>query len=160
MKNKNYTEKTIIIPIEKWHALSLDETNINVKIQLMGHSMQPLIRREKDFVTIQPLKREPLKGDIVLFKNVDGRYIVHRVKKISGDMLQTMGDNCTNPDKEIEKNEIFGLVTYVHRGKRNLHVDSFVWRLFGQIWLGILPLRKLVKSIFRPAKRMFGRLIG
>lgn len=159
MDKNRVLEKTIAIPIDEWHTLSLDDACVKVEIQLAGHSMQPLIRKNKDFVTIQPMRRKILKGDIVLFKNIDGRYIVHRVRKINIDKLQTMGDNCTQPDREISENEILGYVTHIHRGNITIFVDTPIWRLFGCFWLSIHPLRRLIRKIFIPFKKLFRGII-
>lgn len=159
MEKNEIAEKTIIIPVDEWYSLSLDDTAVKVKTRIMGHSMQPLIRRNKDFVTIQPMTRKVLKGDIVLFRNVDGRYIIHRVRKIYDDGIQTMGDNRLSPDAKIAEKDILGYVSCIHRGNRSVFVDTPAWRLLGRFWLGILPLRKLLKFIFKPVKRVLGRLV-
>ena len=159
MDKHNTSEKTIVIPIDEWCKLNLGNACIKVKIPLAGRSMQPLIRKDKDFVTIQPLKRKILKGDIVLFKNADGRYIVHRVKKTNGNTIQTMGDNCAEADRELSAAEVLGYVTHIHRGKHSFSVDTPVWRLMGRFWLATNPLRKIIRFIFRPFKRMLGRMV-
>lgn len=105
------------------------------------------------------MKRKVLRGDIVLFRNIDGRYIVHRVRNIRGKEIQTMGDNCLNPDKAISEKEILGYVTHVHRGRRTFFVDTPVWRFLGCVRLGTFPFRKTVRFIFKPIKRFLGRLV-
>lgn len=159
MEKSKLTERTIDIPIDEWCALNFDDTHINVKIQISGRSMQPLIRRNKDFVTIQPMTRKIIEGDIVLFKNVDGRYIIHRVKQIYSDGIQTMGDNLMNPDAKIPKEAVLGYVTHIHRGRITIFVDTPMWRRLGRFWLSIIPLRKTVRFIFRPFKRILGRMV-
>lgn len=159
MDKNGFSEKTIVIPVEEWHALGLDGAAVKAVIRLAGHSMQPLIRKNRDFVTVQPIKRRILKGDIVLFRNADGRYIVHRVRKTNGDKIQTMGDSCAEPDREISAAEVLGYVTHICRKNRTILVDTPVWRLAGRFWLAVNPLRKIIRFVFRPFKRMLGRLV-
>ncbi|MBQ0059556.1 MAG: hypothetical protein KBS83_06330, partial [Lachnospiraceae bacterium] len=55
------------ISIEEWTAMAAQGIDIPVRIQLHGYSMQPLIRRMRDYVTIVPVDREMMVGDVVLF---------------------------------------------------------------------------------------------
>ena len=147
MINKEFSERTRIISIEDWYNLSNNDVLLNVKIQLNGNSMYPLIRKMRDYVTISPINRKIKRGDIVLFRRADGKYVVHRVKKINGSSVQTMGDNCSLPDHEITAERVIGYVTCVHRDSKTLNVDTLIWRKFGLLWLRLLPLRKLVSSV-------------
>ena len=159
MEKNGLAEKTIVIPVDEWYGLSLDDTCVKVKIRITGHSMQPLIRRNRDFVTIQPLRRKALKGDIVLFRNVDGRYIVHRVRRVYDDGVQTMGDNRLSPDTKILEKDVLGLVTHIHRGSRTVFVDTRIWRLLGRLHMAAAPLRRAAAFVFGPLKRMLGRMV-
>lgn len=130
------------ISVETWHDLALVGGKIPVKITLAGDSMRPLIRRDKDKVTILPLSRPVKKGDIVLFAYPNGRYVVHRVWKCSEDRVITLGDHCTKPDAPLETQSIWGIVTKVERADRLLPVDTPLARGVGRVWMALLPLRK------------------
>ena len=56
------------LPIDQWHEMGQAGDMIPVTIPLAGDSMRPLIRRNRDKVTIIPLNRELQIGDIVLFQ--------------------------------------------------------------------------------------------
>lgn len=131
------------ISVESWHRLSLDGCSVPIAICLNGDSMRPLIRRNRDAVTIIPLRRPVKRGDIVLFADGDGRYVVHRVWKRGEDTILTMGDHCTKPDRPLYPNQIWGLVTKVQRGSKSIPLDTRGARCLGCIWMGLLPIRIL-----------------
>lgn len=137
------TEHIRSISVESWHALALEGTDIPISIFLNGDSMRPLIRRNRDLVTLIPLRRRVKPGDIVLFAADNGRYVVHRVWKIGERQILTMGDHCAKPDLPMDPERIWGLVIKVHRGNRNLLLDNKVARGAGRLWMSLLPLRKI-----------------
>lgn len=153
MKNKTPATQVRTISIEEWCRLNKEELCLTARIRLDGNSMYPLIRRMKDYVTVSPLKRRILKGDIVLFRRADGQFVVHRVYKIKGQRVITMGDNCARPDSEIAADRVLGYVTRIERGNRTINSDSFLRRRFGLMWLRLLPLRKLYSKIKRTIKK-------
>ena len=128
-----------------------------VRILLNGNSMFPLVRRNKDYVTIIPFDREPVIGDIVLFydKKTE-RYVVHRVWSMGDGQIQTWGDNCERPDEWLPNDCVWGRVNLVERGRhriiptpqKGLHWAKFwhragrVYRWFGRRWHRIVDRKK------------------
>ena len=92
------TRITRSIGIEEWGQLSKEGIAPPVTVYLEGSSMQPLIRRGIDPVTIAPLQRPLKRGDVVLFTTNSGRFVVHRVWKLKDGAVCPLGDNCWNPD--------------------------------------------------------------
>lgn len=130
------------LSVAQWHALCQQGACLSVKTLLNGESMRPLIRRNRDRVTVIPLQRPLKKGDVVLFQSPDGRYVVHRVWKLEETRLQTLGDNCRFPDPWIPPEQVLGLVTCMERGGKTYTLDSSLARMWGRCWMGIYPLRK------------------
>ena len=138
-----HQNSTRTISVEMWHELTREGADMPVRIQLQGHSMRPLIRCRRDYVTIRPIRRELKRGDIVLFRRPDGIYVTHRLWKLRGDMVQTLGDNCLDPDNPVRRDAVLGLVTHVTRGTRTFCVDTPVWRFLGRCWSFLQPLHRL-----------------
>lgn len=130
------------LSVEGWHTLSREGTDIPIQICLAGESMRPLIRKGKDPVTILPLRRPPKRGDVVLFADSRGRYVVHRVWKVGQGIVITLGDHCDAPDAPLTQEQIWGLVTEVRRKGRRIPLDNAVGRLLGRLWMDLLPLRR------------------
>lgn len=146
------------LPIEQWHEMGQSGDMLPVTICLEGDSMRPLVRRGRDRVTIVPLHR-PLKiGDIVLFKGGEKRYVVHRVYKIREGMVQTLGDNCWNPDSWMPLQDVWGLVVKMERGGRIFRLDCPSARLWGRFWMLLHPARILLRRLRHLAGRCYRKV--
>lgn len=131
------------ISISQWRTLADQGTVLPMQIPLDGDSMRPLVRRNRDLVSIVPLARPLKRGDVVLFEMPKGRYVVHRVRKIRQDRLQTLGDHCWNPDAWMPPACVLGLAVQVKRDNRLIPLDRPLSRALGILWMSALPLRKL-----------------
>lgn len=142
------------LPIDQWHEMGQAGDMIPVTIPLAGDSMRPLIRRNRDKVTIIPLNRELQIGDIVLFQGGPERYVVHRVYRIREGFVQTLGDNCLNPDPWMKKEQVWGLVIRMERGGKTYPLDSEASRRWGRAWMAIHPIR----MIYRRGRALAGKV--
>ena len=142
------------LPIGQWHALGMEGSMIPVTICLEGDSMRPLVRRGRDKVTILPLARPLIKGDIVLFRGRPERYVVHRVYRLNNGMVRTLGDNCMYPDPWMPLENVWGLVVKMERSGRIYRLDTPASRAFGRIWMLTHPIR----HIYRRFRSLGGRI--
>ena len=151
MKEKQFSQSEIQFndAVDKW--LKIVETGINIELNVYptGVSMLPLIRGNRDKVTVCPLKREVRRGDIVLFFRADGKKVMHRVWKIDGNVITTYGDGCYYPDKPINVHNILGIATVLHRRKgakdglyREIPLNNAFRRKLGLLWLSLGPARR------------------
>ncbi len=140
--------------------MALEGSAPPVRIQLNGGSMFPLVRMNRDYVTIVPPERELVPGDIVLFSEANTeRYVVHRVWEIHNGQVLTWGDNCLRPDGWFPREVIWGQVVLIERGKRRItpeprkglrwarfwHHGSKVYRLYRRYRNGIVRRIKKLK---------------
>lgn len=143
----------------QWCSLVERGMDIPLTIPIYGSSMMPLIRYGKDPATIVPLRREPLEGDIVLFRRQDGELVIHRVWKLLPEgSLQTWGDNCHSKDKPIRRQDALGLVVSVNRDGREIPLDTPRQRRRGVKWM-TSPIRRPVWFAYCQARVLAGRLI-
>jgi len=152
--------RTYALPIEQWHALGQSGDVIPVTICLEGDSMRPLVRRGRDRVTIIPLNRPLRTGDIVLFRGGPKRYVVHRVYRLRGGMVQTLGDNCYSPDPWMPLEDVWGLVIRLERGGRTFLLDTRASRAWGRAWMAVHPVRIFLRRCRRLAGRCVRKLLG
>ena len=123
------------LSVPEWHRIAMEGTAPPVRILLNGCSMDPLIRRNRDFVTIAATDQELVPGDIVLFAVPDvERYVVHRVWKIQDGQVLTWGDNCGEPDGWLPKEAIWGRVVLIERGKREIRPDPVKGIHWARFW--------------------------
>lgn len=161
MRGKAYNQPVVrrSLGIEQWHALGQQGDRIPVTITLEGDSMRPLIRRGRDRVTIVPLDREIRKGDVVLFRGGPKRYVVHRIWKIEGGRVQTLGDNCLYPDPWMPREDVWGFVVKVERDGRSFRLDGRWARAFGLFWMGIYPVRRVYRQCRGLAAKVYRKVL-
>lgn len=146
------------IGIAEWCALAKSGSAPPVTICLEGSSMMPLIRHGKDPVTITPLQHPLRIGDVVLLTTGAERYVVHRVWKINGNSIRTLGDNCINPDPWIMRDQVLGQVVCYSRNDIKHRLDTPASRLWGRAWMAVFPLRKCCIKLKSNIRRCYRKL--
>ena len=157
IQTNSSTVKTIRCSVDKWCQLIKEGIEIPMITYLDGASMEPLIRCMQDPVTIVPVNRELIPGDVVLFRRNDGEYVLHRLYKVfkTEDKVQTWGDNCVSPDQIIPRSSVVGIaVSFNRNGKKHL-LDSDSERIRGLSWLKS-KYRRNVWFKYKKAKRKAG----
>ncbi len=147
--------RTVDISVTQWHELAHEGIFAPVTIKLYGSSMQPTIKREKDFVTIVPLNRALKKGDVVLFARKDGAYVVHRVWKAKNNTVTTVGDHCADCDAPMPLDCVWGLAIRVEKNGKIISLDSANARAYGKLLMHTRRLRFNCRRITGFCKRIF-----
>ena len=134
--------------VEEWVRLGAEKNGKDAELPLWfcvnGRSMYPLIRVRQDRVMLVHTDPAELRqGDIVLFpwKGKGGNYCLHRICRIDGDRVQTLGDGNRRPDRWIPKTEILGKAVMIQRGKRQIYCGDPKWMRRWRIWNALLPIR-------------------
>ncbi len=109
------------ITVPQWHAMAQEGMILPMRIPIHGNSMYPLVRMDRDMVTIMPVQERPQVGDIVLFADEPRkRYVLHRLWKAEEDRALTWGDNCDRPDGWMPWDAIWGKAVLIERGRLNI----------------------------------------
>ena len=116
-------------------------TDVPLRVTVRGGSILPLIRPEKDYVTIVPVHDVPKRGDIILYYGLRGNLVLHRLCGLKGNTVKTRGDNCIRADAWFLTRHIVGVAKKVERGQRTIELDNAKSRTFGRIWMSLLPIR-------------------
>ena len=150
--------KSLSIP--EWHQMAMEGKAPPVRILLNGGSMFPLIRWNKDYVTIVALDRTLVPGDIVLVSEPGiGRYVMHRVWEVRDGQVLTWGDNCAKPDNWVPINAVWGRTVLIERGKREIHPDPVKGIRWANFWhkagKGYRFFNTYWKAIVRRIKKLF-----
>ena len=147
------------LSVSEWHKLSLEGTMLPVRTLISGYSMEPLIRYNRDYVTIIPLSESLAVGDIVLFSDpYQKRYVLHRVWTLENERVLTWGDNCDRPDAWMTVNDIWGKVILIERGKHKITPDARKGLLFARFWhIAGRAYRILRGTVSRVYHRIFTR---
>jgi len=130
------------MPILEWYQLAKEGMAPPVRIQLSGNSMFPLIRHQRDYVTVISPDRPVSVGDIILLREPgSGRYVMHRVWQLKEGRVLTWGDNCEAPDGWYPMEDIWGKVVLIERGRKKIEPDARkglrwakFWHQAGKVW--------------------------
>ena len=152
-QNENFFDTGLCL--EEWRELGKNGAVVPIMIPLHGSSMKPLIRSEKDIVTIIPLLRDPMVGDIVLFRGSNGKNIAHRVYKVFPDGVQTWGDNCQRADSPMKREDIYGIIVSMERDGKIHQLDTDKQRAYGIRWMKYgRPVWMMLKKVRSFGKKM------
>ena len=142
-------EKIISLSIAEWHELAMKGTVLPMHIPINGVSMYPLIRRNRDRVSIVPAGEMLTVGDIVLFADPceKDRYVLHRLWQIEGDRVLTWGDNCDRPDRWMPADCILGKAALIEHGKRTLRPDARKGLALARLWHPVGRCRRRLRAL-------------
>ena len=123
------------LSIPEWHRLAKEGTAPPVRIILNGGSMFPLIRWNRDHVTIVPLEKVPVRGDIVLITDPQmERFVMHRVWEVRDGRILTWGDNCPKPDGWLPEEAVWGKAILIERGRKKIQTDPRKGIRWARFW--------------------------
>ncbi len=128
-----------------------------VRFRAKGFSMSPFIKNE-DVVTLSPLQNtSPGVGDVIAFvlQGID-KLCVHRVVGKKGDFYVTKGDNTSEADESVPRENILGFVTRVERDGKEVFLglgpERFLIAFLGRRGLLlplILPVWKVIRAMIK-----------
>lgn len=111
-----------------------------------GISMLPMLRQGKDAVELGPLPEKLKKYDLPVYQMPSGKYLMHRVVKVTPTHYICLGDN-TLEFETICPEQMIGVVTAFTRNGRRISVRNPFYRLYCRLWRMTLPGRRLYKKI-------------
>lgn len=120
----------------------------NVCFSPRGISMLPMLRQERDSVTLSPLPEKLKKYDLPLYRRRDGKYVLHRVVKV-GETYTCMGDNQFTPEPGLTHDQMIAVVSGFTRDGRVWSVKDFRYRLYCRLWHSSRPVRRLLRWLRR-----------
>lgn len=151
---KNYDKKEVstgeLFPLIK----EVINHGHKARFTVSGNSMRPWIVDDRDQVLLTGSLKARL-GDIILFQNTRGNYVLHRIMKKEKDGYHTMGDSCIKVDDDlIFSKDIIGVVEIIYRKGKEIDCNSFLWRFIFTLWRLLLPFRKILLKLYYVLIRM------
>lgn len=156
--------KKMAIPMEELMALLTVQMEASGSAQLTvtGYSMMPMLHNRRDTVTISPVTGGQKKGDVILYRRENGRYVLHRILRCRKNGYILCGDNQFFTEK-VEQSQLLAVVTaFTRKGKTYPVTDPgycrYVWwwvHLHPLRWLYLIPRRCLgyIRTVIRHRKR-------
>ena len=142
---------------EEYFNLLKEQVSLGKEVSMIitGNSMSPFLEHGKDTIYFKKPERKLRRGDMVFFQRDDGKYVMHRILKITKDGFFFIGDNQTEPEGPLSEAHIFALISKVKRKGRLIDSKNFWWFFFAHIWLHMIPLRPAFISMYKILKNLF-----
>ncbi len=147
-----YKKMNVSLPVSLDEMLPVMEETLksggNVTFITKGRSMVPLLTSKRDSVVLKRAE-EYKKGDVVLYRNEKGEFILHRIIKLRGRAVYTMGDSLLTNDEPTLKEKIIGKATAFVINGRRVSVTDFSYRIYKLIYVSAFgrALRLLKRRI-------------
>ena len=119
-----------------------------------GASMRPMLKQNRDLVTVRPTEGRLKKYDIPLYRRRGGGYILHRIIKVTENGYIIRGDNTFVKERNVTDNDIIGVLTQFRRKGKDHSVQSAGFKLYSRVWNFIYPLRWAAYK----ARRLAGKI--
>ena len=122
-----------------------------------GTSMEPMLRQNRDLVTIRVPSSRLQKYDVALYRRGED-CILHRVIGFEDGGYRIRGDNTWRVEHVPEADVIGVLTEFTRKGKAHRVTDPGC-RLYARVWTAVYPVRALVCRPRMVAGRL-ARLLG
>ena len=125
----------------------------------VGYSMWPMLRNRRDRIIVVAKGEERLKKwDLPLYRDPDGRYVLHRIIDVKDGYYIIRGDNTFVKEK-IPEEWILGYVSEFYRGEKHIFSNQKSYRFYAVLWQRIYFLRLLLHKARCLAGRVKRKLL-
>lgn len=150
-----------IVNVEQSELIRVVRESVNaggsVRITVVGNSMYPFLRNGTDSVVLTSAD-DIRPCDVLFYVRADGHCVLHRCIKIKNGEYVMCGDNQTEPEYGIKRENIVAAARVFYRGDRKITDKTAWYRLYKLLWCTLFPLRPfmcmLLKCVMR-VKRIF-----
>lgn len=157
-------EKTNILEYEKEAAyiqelIKIAQEGKKVRMLGLGYSMKPLLRNGKDYIELEAVTgdMELKRGDVVLYYS-NGKYILHRIYKITKQGYCMLGDGNFLVEDPLEREKIYlKAVAYIRNGKYIL-AEKWYLKLYGEAWMRMRLLRPVFRKAMHVLKKIYNKI--
>ena len=149
------------IPTDEYFSLVREQLSLQGKafVRVTGNSMQPLLYHLRDGAVIVPPSKIRT-GDIVLYDRHNGRFALHRVIWKGKTSFKMAGDNQYYIDKNLNYDQIVGVVSEIERKGKRISCNSFGLRLYSFWVIVITGPRIFFHKVAAKIKRILFRSGG
>lgn len=123
-----------------------------------GKSMLPTIQEGTDSVLLTAPDHVK-KGDAVLYRRVNGQFVLHRIVKIEkeSDVMTMRGDNQYYNEPGIQPEQLIAKVAAIYRGEKKVDCSSLSHRAYLFSRTATYPVRRAFLAVKRRAARLLKR---
>ena len=140
--------------MEEYRQLLTDTQIEALPLVVSGSSMTPFLVPGRDTVFLSRLKEPVKRGRILLYQRDSGLYVLHRVYQVYPDSFTMVGDAQTELEPGIRPDQVIAVVKCAKRKGKMQSPGCFWWEFFEKIWIRMVPLRPLVRSVYEAFRKI------
>lgn len=129
------------------------ESNGKITFTPSGISMMPMLRNNKDTVTLQKAELPLKKYQIVLYKRSADKYVLHRVVGVCADGYLMRGDNQFSAERGIQDEQIIAVMSDFTRKGKEYGCQNLKYKLYSTVWVNTVMARKALLILKRAVKK-------
>lgn len=137
--------------------LPLLEDGKSVKIKPTGGSMVPFITGDRDMVEIKAVSPNLKRGDIVLYRRDNSKYVLHRIYDVKDDGYYMLGDSQRVIEGPIRAEQIVAQCRYYYKKGKSKDNDSWDMKLKYALWFRLRPVRGILIKLNSFKRRLLGK---
>lgn len=109
-------------------------------LTITGCSMLPMLVSHRDSVVLIPPGTE-VRGDVVLFQRANGKYVLHRIIRLTEEGYICCGDNQAEQEP-VRKEQLVAIMDgFIRKGTYH-HRSAIGYRLYQTVWVELFFLRR------------------
>ncbi|PVH25826.1 S24/S26 family peptidase [Sphingobacterium corticibacter] len=130
------------------HVLEYINAGKEVVFTVRGSSMSPFLK-EKDLITVKPLKGITLKIGHIVLAYFENGYILHRIVRLDKQHVFLAGDANLVQIEKVERQSVIGFLCEATRNKKNVPLYTSRVMCFAQFWYYVRPVRRVWAKLFK-----------
>ena len=138
-------------------VLPLLKEGKSVKIKPTGGSMMPFITGDRDMVEIKETNPFLKRGDIILYRRINGQYVLHRIFKVRGDEYYLLGDAQKDVEGPIKREQIVAQSRFYYKNGKRKDNDAFFMKIKYTLWFWLRPIRWPLIKINSFKRKLMGK---
>lgn len=138
------------------------KTQEEIGVLTAGCSMRPMLREHKDVVIITRIDRKLKKGDVVVYLDDKGRYVLHRIMRTDKNGYVIRGDNNYFTERGITDKDIVGVLKEFYRSGKYISCAAdkkyrlYVFWIMHSYWLRCLYIKGIHPILIKIKHLIFG----
>ena len=151
--------ETVKVPMQSLYEVSLLQLQNGGRASLVvtGVSMKPMLTEHRDTVLLAPITEEPKVGDIFLYQRENGKFVLHRLIRVTPECYLFCGDNQCALEK-VKKEQLLAIVSGFTRKGKQYSLKSPVYNLYMFATTRLFCLRRTYIRVRRKTGRICRKL--
>lgn len=113
-----------------------------------GTSMLPFIRPQRDIIVVRKYQGEAKCRDVILYRRVGGKLVLHRILEVGADSYVLCGDNQYIKEYGVKKEQVLGVLEGVYRDEKYIDCKKCRgYKVYVRLWCKSLFMRRIILKV-------------